>query len=144
MKNKKVYFHRKFVGTLNKKGNKNSAKRIFVNALHMASRRLKMRVDLLLSRVFLKLNTYIETKSIRIRKKSHLVPFATKFKRRVYLAIKWIMLSVAQDKRKFKLSVRLAFEMMNLIKKPSSKSLTLKRTNISNAYTNRSNLHFRW
>jgi ribosomal protein S7 len=94
--------------------------------------------------IFLKLNSYIEIKTIRIRKKIHFVPFPTNYKRRIYLVTKWLIHAALEDKRKLPFSQKLSLEIFNLIKNKSSKSLKSKENNFLKATTNRSNLHFRW
>ena len=141
---KKLHLYNKFVGFITKKGKKPKAKIILDLALFNVIQKLKIPLNKLLLKIFLKLNSYIEIKTIRIRKKIHFVPFPTNYKRRLYLVIKWIISATFEDKRKLKFSKKLSSEIYNLIKNKSSKSLKFKQNNFSKALVNRSNLHFRW
>ena len=144
MKKKNLHLYNKFVGFITKNGKKPKAKVIFDSALFNVTQKLKIPLNRLLLKIFLKLNSYIEIKTIKIRKKVHFVPFPTTYKRRIYLVIKWIINATLEDKRKLNFSEKLSLEIFNLIKNKSSKSLKIKRNNFSKALINRSNLHFRW
>ena len=144
MKLQKINLYSKFLGFLIKKGNKVVAKQIINNAFLIASKSTKLSLQFLLLKLFLKLNSFVEVKRVRIRRSSHVVPFAINFKRRLYLIIKWIMNAVHQDKRQVSMQHKLAFEIINIIKNLPSKSLKLKEANITQALANRSNAHFRW
>lgn len=144
MKKKSFHLYNKFVGFITKKGKKPRAKVIFDLALFDVIQKLKIPLSKLLLTIFLRLNSYIEIKTIKIRKKAYFVPFPTNYKRRVYLAIKWIINAALEDKRKLNFSKKLSLEIFNLIKNKSSKSLKTKQNNFLKATTNRSNLHFRW
>lgn len=144
MKNKKLHLYDKFVGFITKNGKKPKAKIIFDSALFDVTQKLKIPLNKLLLKIFLKLNSYIEIKIIKIRKKVHFVPFPTNYKRRIYLVIKWIVTAALEDKRKLNFSKKLSLEIFNLIKNKSSKSLKTKKQNLSKALLNRSNFHFRW
>jgi small subunit ribosomal protein S7 len=144
MKKKNLHLYNKFVGFITKNGKKPKAKVIFDSALFNVTQKLKIPLNKLLLKIFLKLNSYIEIKTIKIRKKIHFVPFPTTYKRRIYLVIKWIINATLEDKRKLNFSEKLSLEIFNLIKNKSSKSLKIKRNNFSKALINRSNLHFRW
>jgi small subunit ribosomal protein S7 len=141
---KKLHLYNKFVGFITKNGKKPKAKVILDLALFNVIQKLKIPLNKLLLKIFLKLNSYIEIKTIRIRKKIHFVPFPTNYKRRLYLVIKWIISATFEDKRKLNFSKKLSSEIYNLIKNKSSKSLKFKQNNFSKALVNRSNLHFRW
>jgi len=144
MKKKNLHLYNKFVGFITKNGKKPKAKVIFDSALFNVTQKLKIPLNRLLLKIFLKLNSYIEIKTIKIRKKVHFVPFPTTYKRRIYLVIKWIINATLEDKRKLNFSEKLSLEIFNLIKNKSSKSLKIKKNNFSKALINRSNLHFRW
>jgi len=144
MKSKKVNLYSKFLGFLIKKGNKVVAKQILNSAFLIASKNTQLSLQLLLLKLFLKLNSFVEVKRVRIRRSSHVVPFAISFKRRLYLIIKWIMQAVHEDKRQISMEHKLAFEITNIIKNLPSKSLKIKEANILQALSNRSNAHFRW
>jgi len=141
---KKLHLYNKLVGSIFKNGKRSKGKCVFDFALFSVVQKLKIPFNQLLLKIFLKLNSYIEIKSIKIRKKTHFIPFPTNYKRRIYLAVKWIIKATFEDKRKLKFSEKLSSEILNLIKNKSSKALKLKRNNFQKALSSRSNLHFRW
>jgi len=98
-----------------------------------------------LIKVFLKLNSFVETKKIKFKRSTHVVPFViTSFKRKSYLIIKWLMEAVEEDKRKVPIAIKLSKEILSILRNKSSKALIKKKMNMKNALINRSNIHFRW
>jgi len=98
----------------------------------------------ILSKLFSKLNSFVEVKKIRVRRGFHLVPFPISHKRSTYLIIKWLIQAIKEDKRKISFSDKLFSEINQTISSSSSKSLEIKTSNISQVLSNRSNIHFRW
>jgi ribosomal protein S7 len=140
---KAIYIN--FLGFLTKKGNKVIAKKILDEAFLEVSLKTNQPVHILLIKVFLKLNSFVEIKKIKFRRSTHVVPFVlTSFKRKSYLIIKWLMEVVEQDKRKVPIAKKLSKEILNILKNKSSKALIKKKMNTKNAVINRSNIHFRW
>ena len=95
-------------------------------------------------KLFLKLNSFVEVKKVRVKRSFHLVPFQIPLKRRSYLIIKWLMQAIKSDKRNVTTVEKLAFEIEQTLKTDTSKSLKLRNLNITTALANRSNLHYRW
>lgn len=141
-KNRNLYG--KFLGFLIKKGNKISAKSILNQAFFRVSKKTGLSLSNILLRLFLKLNSFVEVKRVRVRRSSHLVPFSIRLKRRYYLTIKWLLQSIKDDTRKVSMSEKLFLEISNTIKKLPSRSVKLRNLNISQALANRSNIHYRW
>lgn len=141
-KNRNLYG--KFLGFLIKKGNKISAKSILNQAFFRVSKKTGLSLSNILLRLFLKLNSFVEVKRVRVRRSSHLVPFSIRLNRRYYLTIKWLLQSVKEDTRKVSMSEKLFLEISNTIKKLPSRSVKLRNLNISQALANRSNIHYRW
>ena len=54
------------------------------------------------------------------------------------------MESVFDDERKLSTSEKLSFELLNILKNKSCKTIIKKELNISQALSNRSNIHYRW
>jgi hypothetical protein len=79
-----------------------------------------------------------------MRRAIHFIPFLTNFKRRIYLTIKWLFKTVLEDKRQISFEKKIASELTSLINDSTSKSLNLKKKNLTQALQNKSNLHFRW
>lgn len=140
--NKNLYD--KFLGFLVKKGNKISAKLLLNEAFFKVSKKTGLSLSRILLKLFLKLNSFVEVKRIRVRRSSHLVPFSIRLKRRYYLTIKWLLQAVKEDTRKVSMSEKLFLEIANTIKKVPSRSVKLRNLNISQALANRSNIHYRW
>ena len=141
----KNLFYAKFLGVLMKKGKKTSAKKILDNVLVKVSRKTGLSVNLILYKVFFKLNTFVEIRRIRFRRSSYIVPFSVPFSRRIFLILKWIFLSIKLDKRKIGSVNKLSVEIFKILKNlPSSQSLKLKALNNSQAFANKANIHFRW
>ena len=76
-------------------------------------------------------NTFVEVKKIRIKRSTHIVPFPITFKRKSYLIIKWLIEAIKEDTRKISTSEKLSSELINVLKKSSSKALQKKKLNIS-------------
>jgi small subunit ribosomal protein S7 len=136
--------YNKFLGFLTKKGKKLCAERLLERALILVLKKVKRKKSIVFLRLFLKLNTFVEVKKVKIRNRSYIVPFSLSLKRRYYLVIKWLLLSIKENKEKISTSKKLASEVLTTLTKPKSKTLILKRTNNKKAFFNRSNFHFRW
>ena len=80
--------YKKFLGSLTKKGNKTAAKNIMDNSLISLAKKLKRRPNHLLNLVFYRLNCFLELKTIKKRRNTHLVPFPITHKRQNFLKIK--------------------------------------------------------
>ena len=140
--NKTIYTN--FVGFLTKKGHKVAAKRIVDEAFYKASKATSLPTQVVLTETFMKLNSLVEIKRVRIGAQTHVVPFSINFKRRSYLVVKWLMDAVDQDKRKVSTSEKLAMELTNTVKNKTSKSIQTKEMNTEQALLNRANIHYRW
>jgi ribosomal protein S7 len=142
-KKKNFYLYEMFLGFLTKKGHKIHAQKILNSTFKKVSKKTGFSFNKIFLNIFLKLNTFVEVKKVKVRRSSYFVPFPIKFKRRIYLMLKWIMLAVKQNKKKISLTEKLAFEITNIIKGYRSKSLKLRQDNLSFAFRNRSNSHYR-
>lgn len=144
VKKKNVGLYDKFWGFLVKKGNKVQAKKILDYAFSEVYKKTKYSREQSLVKLFSKLNSFVEVKKVRVRRKFVLVPFPIRLKRRSYLVVKWIMQSVRKGSKKIPLSERLTQEIINVLTKPKSRSKSLRQLNFSKALANKSNTHFRW
>lgn len=138
------YLYDKFLGFLIKKGHKIYAQKILNSVFTKISKKTGFSFNKIFLRIFLRLNTFVEVKKVRVKQNTYLVPFPIKFKRRIYLMLKWIMLAVKQNKKKISITDKLIFEIISIIKGFRSKALKLRRDNLSCAFRNRSNSHYRW
>lgn len=140
---KNIYL--KFIGFLTKSGKQESAKKILEEALKLVSTQTKMSKKRILLSLFLKLNSFVEVRQVRIKRRTHTVPFSITIDRRQYLVVKWIMLATLQNKKQVSFSTKLSQEILATIKNTSaSKALKYKTQNNFQAFSNRSNIHFRW
>jgi ribosomal protein S7 len=140
--NKNLY--NKFLGFLIKKGNKISARSILNTSFLTVSKKTGLPLHILLLKIFLKLNSFVEVKKVQVQRSSHLVPFSIRLKRRSYLIIKWLMQAVKEDSRKISMSQKLSSEILHTIKKNTSSFVKIGNFNNSQALSNRSNIHYRW
>ncbi len=136
--------YNKFLGALTKNGKKAVVKKILDTALKNVSKKTKKSINLILYEVIYNLTTKVEIKRVKFRRGSHLIPFLISRSRQIYLALKWIISSIKNDKRKVSTVEKLSVELYRIVKKIPSGSLTAKNLNNSQAYLNRSNAHFRW
>jgi len=141
-KNKNLY--NKIINFFTKKGNKVKATKIVNEAFDKVSKETGLSFNSILSKLFSKLNSFVEVKKIRVRRGFHLVPFPISHKRSTYLIIKWLIQAIKEDKRGISFSDKLFSEINQTISSSSSKSLEIKTSNISQVLSNRSNIHFRW
>lgn len=142
--NFKSNLYSKLVGLLIKKGNKNKAKLIVDSVFLNLSKQTKQSLSYLLFKIFLNLNVFVESKTVRIKRSSHVVPFSIGLKRRSYLIIKWLMKAISENNKNIPIVDKIVEEMLLIINNSSSKALKLRNLNNSQAQANRSNIHFRW
>jgi ribosomal protein S7 len=98
----------------------------------------------LLSKIFIRLFTYVELKRVKSRKRISFIPFFIKIKRSLFLALKWIFLSSIQNKSKISFQNKLYIELMQILTLKSCSSLNKLEENNINSFKNRANIHFRW
>ena len=136
--------YKKFLGVLIKKGNLTKAKALLDKTFFLVSKKMGFSKEVILLKLFISLNTFVEVKKVRIKRRSFLIPFSINIKRRSYLIIRWLMQAVKEDVSKTSLSVKLSNEILSLIRCGLTRSKKLKKLNISQAISNRSNIHYRW
>ena len=133
-----------FLGYLIKKGNKIQAKRIIDSTFLSLSQKLNLPLNIILRRILKKMGNSIEIKTIKMRKNTHVIPFAINHNRRNYLLVKKIMDSVREDSSNRPINEKLTDELISILTDKSSKSLQKNKTALKQAVLNRSNIHFRW
>jgi ribosomal protein S7 len=138
------YIYNKFLGVLVKKGKKSKVKKILDTVLVNVSKKTKKSINHILYAIIYNLSTRIEIKKVKLRRGSFFVPFLISHSRQIYLILKWIVISIQNDKRKVSTIKKLSLEIFRIITKLPSGSLNAKNFNNSQAYLNRSNTHFRW
>ena len=139
-------FYNTFLGLLIKNGNRVSAKRLLDKAFFLLLKTTRIPFNLVILKIFLLLNTFVEVKQLKKYKKfSYQVPFPITLKRKLYLSVKWILSSALEDKRRVPLFEKIAQEITLLVTNKSvSKSYKKKHKNLDLAMANKSNVHFRW
>ena len=134
----------KFLGLILKKGKKGKIKIILDNVFTKLQRLLRISFIYILNQLFLFLNTFVESKIIKIKRRSYIIPFPISLKRRIYLVLKWLIGGVLFNKKKLPFGQKLMDEILLIIKNQPCKSLSLKKDNLIQSLSNRSNAHFRW
>ena len=132
------------IGFLTKNGKKAVAVKILTSAFLQVSKKTNLSARQILLKLFLKLNSFVEVRKIKIRKKNFFVPFPTALKRRLYLTMKWLMEATKKNTQKISLSEKLAFEIEQTLTTNDSNSIKIFKNNLELALKNRSNLHYRW
>lgn len=132
------------IGFLTKNGKKTTALKVLTLAFLQVSKKTKLSTRQIFLKFFLKLNSFVEVRKIRVRKKNFFVPFPTVLKRRLYLTVKWLVEAVKQNKQKVSLVDKLAFEIEHTIMFSDSIVMKIFKNNLDLALKNRSNLHYRW
>ena len=139
-------FYNTFLGLLIKKGNLVSAKTLLDRAFTIVLKTIKIPFNLIIFKIILLLNTFVEVKQVKKYKKfNYHVPFPITLKRKLYLSVKWIVDSALEDKRKLPFFEKISHEIVLLLTNKSiSKSYKKKHKNLDLAMANKSNVHFRW
>jgi small subunit ribosomal protein S7 len=133
------------INFITKKGKKELAKKIFLNALIKTSKKLNLDGQFILVNVFKRLYAAVEVKDIKRRRKFFKIPFFINEARQCYLGIKWLFSGIALNKNVIAYSDKISLELiLILIKANEAKSVFLKNQNCKLAMVNRSNIHYRW
>jgi hypothetical protein len=133
------------LGSFIKKGRKIKAKKSLDLVFLKLSLFFKKPFHIILIRIFVILNSHIETNPVRYRRNSFMVPSPLILKRRIHLVAKRIVNIFKKTKSKISLSNKLLRYILILLKQQNTSTiLSLKTTNESLALINRSNIHYRW
>lgn len=141
---KKIHLYSKLLGFLIKKGKTSAFKKALDESLRLVSLKSGYSAYSLLITLFCRLNTFVEVRSVNIRRRLYVVPFTVNFNRRCFLAVKWFMQAVKLDGRKISLKDKLATELYRVCYNIPTYSVQLKNKNLNKALQNRANKHFRW
>jgi len=144
---KQIDFYSRVLNSFIKQGKKSPVKKSFDECFFTLSKKFRKPLYLILKTIFLLLNNFVETKTLRIKRGRHIVPFPTVMNRRIYLVIKWLTIALKSKKRKSSFANSLKNELFNLFlnkRRSSSKIMKLKQENILRSLSNRSNVHYRW
>ncbi len=145
MKNNYNYrLYQVLFGYINKKGKKVKAKKILDAAFQKVFEHTQMLPTNVLKIITNKLGSIVDVKVIKIRKNTHVVPFAVKMYRADYLLAKKIIDSVNEDISNRPFSEKLGDELLNIVQDKPCKSLTRQKQMLKQAAMHRANSHFRW
>lgn len=131
-------------GQLFKKGKKLKVLRIVNESLLIVSNKTGLSVNEIMHFLSDKLGSIIETKTIRLRKNVHIVPYPLTSSRRFYLIAKNIVSVINNNSSKISLKEKIIEEIFSLVKNKQSKSLEKKENILKDAIKNKANIHFRW
>jgi len=141
----KKTLYTKLLGFLIKNGKKKKTKSILDKAFLSISTKTGLSISYILLKVFLNLNTFVEARTIKVKRSSYIVPFSLSLKRRSYLIIKWLIMASLLNKKRVTFVIKIQQEVVLILKKHfSSQALKLKKLNNIRANSNRANIHFRW
>ena len=140
----KLNLYNKFLRFLNKKGKINKARFILNKTFFYLYTVFNKPVFFLFNTFFSKLNVFVETRFIRIRRTRYAVPFVIGLRRRVFIILKWFFMSLRQNKKKKPYFFKMAKEIFNILKNIKNKTVDMKVLNVTKALQNRSNIHYRW
>lgn len=142
---KQIHFYKKFEKFFIKKGNSRFSFDLIKKLIKFFSKKYKIRAVLLFSLIYTKLDSFIELRKIKKKRRLSLVPFSIGRQRRIYLVLKVLKQSIFLDKRKISVFKKLRTEIFLLLfKEDLSKSLKIRNENLKTCLDNRSNIHFRW
>lgn len=135
----------KLVNMFLKKGHKLKAKKIVKTVFRFLYKETGFTFSYLVFIFFVKLNLFVEVRTVRAKKRAHLVPFALRLNRRYFLITKLLTQAILLNKKKISRSKKVIEELLALYSTPE-KALTyqLKDKILKAALDNRSNTHYRW
>jgi ribosomal protein S7 len=90
------------------------------------------------------LGVIVELRKVKIRRNNFLVPIPINSRRRNYTIIKRILNVIHKNILKTSLDNKLSKELISIITRKNSFSISEKDQMLKEAYKNKSNIHFRW
>jgi len=139
--------HSRITGFFTRNGKKSKVTKFVSECFFEIARSVNKPVYVILRKIFLLLNVFVETKNVKIRRRRYIIPFPVSRNRRLYLALKWLGQGLRLRKQRIPLFKRLKAELLTILinkKRHQSSTLKFKRENIAKAVENRSNIHYRW
>jgi ribosomal protein S7 len=137
----KLNLYNIFVNFFLKKGKKQKIKKKIHESFIILSKKFNVPVNKILLKVIFSFYTFIEVKRVKARRRLNIIPFSVRNSRRYFLVFKKIQNIL--KKKKTSISIKFYTEFLNILKR-RSRSKDLKSTNLTQAFSNRSNTHFRW
>jgi ribosomal protein S7 len=140
----KDILYNRLINLFLKKGLKNKIKSTIDLAFKELAVLTGVSTSYLLAVIFSKLNIFVEVKDISVRRSIYSVPFPLTVKRRSFIISKWILKALQQNKKRLSFKKKFINEFNLLYLGEPSKVVTYQQANLTKAYKNRSNLHYRW
>lgn len=143
---KNVFFslYLKFITFTFKKGKKFFWEKIFANIFNNLSLKYKYSRSFILAKLFVRLYTRVELRKVKSRKRLSFIPFFIKIKRSLFLALKWIFLSVLTNNTLTSTANKFLIELSQILSLKSCLSIKKLEDNNIASFQNRSNIYYRW
>jgi ribosomal protein S7 len=136
--------YKKLLGSIIKKGNKTKAKKIMNKVFFILSKKTNQSIAFLLKKLFSLLKIYMEARTLRIRRRTYIVPFILTYERQAHFVVKFLIKAIQKNKTKQSIFLKFYSEIKSILLKSSSEAYQLKNLNNKSLLENRSNAHFRW
>jgi len=143
-KKKPLNFYQSFITFFLKGGKKTRVKALIDKAFLKLSKKFKCTQHFLLVKFFAAINTFVEVKKVKVRRKVFFVPFALTRKRRVSLALKWFRNAIKINKQPIPFINKFSAEMSKIFLGEFCFTRTQLFNNNKLASSNRSKIHYRW
>ncbi len=143
----KFNLHSRITGFFTRCGKRAKVQKFVSQCFFDIARSVNRPVFVVLKKIFILLNVFVETKTVKIRRRRYVIPFPVSRNRRIYLALKWLGQGLRLRKQRIPLFKRLKAELLTVLinkKRRESKTLRFRRQNVYKAMENRSNIHYRW
>lgn len=137
-----LYF--KFINFIFKKGKKFFWEKMFSNIFNNLSLKYKYSRSFILAKIFVRLYTRVELRKIKSRKRLSFIPFFIKIKRSLFLALKWIFLSILNNNTLTSSANKFFIELSQILSLKSCLSIKKLEENNIASFENRSNIYYKW
>jgi ribosomal protein S7 len=132
-----------FLNFFIKMGKKSNVEERLGGFLDLVSKKLAISKVKIILLFFLRLNTKVETRVIKIRQRTNTIPFLISIKRQKFLALFWFYKTISASSEKLSLKKKIVSEIVNVLQNKASSILFLEKNN-QLAVKHRSNAHYRW
>jgi len=143
-KNKIINIKNKILNYFSKNGNKQHINNKFILAFKKIKHKYNLNTIKIYKKIIKSLNISIESKQIKYRHNTIIIPFPIHKNRSQYLIAKWLFLAIKKNKKKLSLEKKIIKEVTRIIKKKKSTAFYLKLQNMKLAIKNRAYMHYRW
>ena len=140
----KSLVYKKLINLLIKKGKKQKIKQIVDKSLEVIKRDTAKSFSYIFLKLFKRLRITLEIRRLSLRRREYIIPFTIKLRRRVYLTIKWLLITISKNHANKSFSSKFIYELLRFYYNKKSYLLQLKEQNSASILKNRANIHFRW